>query len=81
MNRIEMAMSAALLLLHRRRCLVAVVSPPSSRHRRLVAVVSPPSSHRLYRAAFGRPARLACRSAFLLCNSLILSPLWPQAGR
>ena len=59
MNRIEMAMSAALLLLHRRRCLVAVVSPPSSRHRRLVAVVSPPSSHRLYRAAFW-PSSSSC---------------------
>ena len=80
MNRIEMAMSAALLLLHRRRCLVAVVSPPSSRRRRLVAVVSPPSSHRLYRAAFGRPARLACRSASLLCSSLILAlaTSWPM---
>ena len=51
MNRIEMAMSAALPLLHRRRCLAAVVSPPSSRHRRLAAVVSPPSSCRLGPAA------------------------------
>ena len=66
MNRLEMAMSAAFPLLHRRRCLAAVVSPPSSRHRRLVVVVSRPSSHGLYRVAFGRPAHLACEKTIVL---------------
>ena len=72
MNRIEIIKSAAgFFLLHCRRCLAAVVLPPSSRRRCLTAVVSPPSPRRRRLAAFAAVI-VAVNVASYLINSSVL---------